>query len=133
MTIKKGERKITPRSLKSLPDLLLRQIAADEDDAARRASPFFHRALVVAVGNHVHALKDEPLVVVLEEDALAAQDARPPSPRGPAPREELVRVERLVSRQRHRLHVFVVIVLQAAVGVPVVVMIMVIMIVLMSW
>ena len=34
-------------------------------------------ALVIAVENHVHALKDEALVVIFErQDALAAQNVR---------------------------------------------------------
>src|SRR5215472_17092033 len=57
-------------------DLLLGQLAADEDDAAFALLARLPRALMVAVENHVHALEHEALVVVLErQDALAAQNA----------------------------------------------------------
>src|SRR5262245_6692860 len=99
------------------PDLLLGQLAADEDDAAFALLAGLPRALVVAVENHVHALEHEALVVVLErQDALAAQNARPLRLHEVLhPGEEFVRVERLVGLERDRLHLFVVIVLQAAV------------------
>src|SRR5262245_9811800 len=102
---------------KAFPDLLLGQLAADEDDAAFALLARLPRALVVAVENHVHALEHEALVVVLErQDALAAQNARPLRLHEVLhPGEELVRVERLVGLERDRLHLFVVIVLQAAV------------------
>src|SRR5215475_9945269 len=101
----------------AFPDLLLRQLAADEDDAALALLARLPRTLVVAVENHVHALKHEALVVVLErQDALAAQNARPLRLHEVLhPGEELVRVERLVGLERDRLHLFVVIMLQAAV------------------
>ena len=44
----------------------LRQIAADEDDAAVALFVLVPRPLVIAVEDHVHALEDETLVVVLE-------------------------------------------------------------------
>src|SRR5215510_3301858 len=99
------------------PDLLLRQLAADEDDAAFALLARQPRALMVAVENHVHALEHEALVVVLErQDALAAQNARPLRLHEVLhPGEEFVRVERLIGLERDRLHLFVVIVLQAAV------------------
>src|SRR4051794_3535898 len=60
----------------SLPDLLLRQIAPDEDDPAVARLAVFPWALMVAVEDHVHALEHEARRVVLEiQDALAAQDA----------------------------------------------------------
>src|SRR2546426_400469 len=48
-------------ALKTRPDLLLRQVATDEDEAACALLAFVPRSLVVAVENHVHALKDESL------------------------------------------------------------------------
>src|SRR5262245_7232382 len=98
-------------------DLVLGQLAADEDDAAFALPARLPRALVVAVENHVHALKHEALVVVLErQDALAAQNARPLRLHKVLhPGEELVRVERLVGLERDRLHLFVMIMFQAAV------------------
>src|SRR5262245_13366497 len=101
----------------AFPDLLLGQLAADEDDAAFALLARLPRALVVAVENHVDALEHEALVVALErQDALAAQNARPLRLHEVLhPGEELVRVERLIGLERDRLHLFVVIVLQAAV------------------
>src|SRR3974390_2255313 len=64
-------------TLEPLPDPFVRQIAADEHDTALALLALLPRPLVVAVENHVHALKHEPLVVALEgEDAFAAQDVR---------------------------------------------------------
>src|SRR4051812_22996834 len=61
--------------LEPLPDLVLRQLAADEDEAALALLAGLPRPLVIAVENHVHALEHEALVVILEgEDALAAQN-----------------------------------------------------------
>src|SRR3954449_900843 len=102
--------------LEALPDLVLRQLAADEDEAALAPLAGLPRALVIAVENHVHTLEHEALVVILEgEDTLAAQNARPLLLNQVLhPGEELVRVERLVGPDRDRLHLFVVIVLQAA-------------------
>ena len=82
-----------------------------------RFSPSFQGALMIAVEDHVHALEHEALGIVLEiQDALAAQDLRPVlGDELLDPRKELVRIERLVGVERHRLHVLVVIVLQAAV------------------
>src|SRR6476620_6449132 len=102
--------------LEPLPDLVFRQLAADEDEAALAFLAGLPRPLVIAVENHVHALEHEALVVVLEgEDAFAAQNARPLLLHQVLhPGEELVRVERLVGPDRDRVHLFVVIVLQAA-------------------
>jgi hypothetical protein len=47
-------------------DPFLRQIAANEDDAAFAVLALFPWTLVVAVENHVHALKYETFVIVLE-------------------------------------------------------------------
>src|SRR5262245_11827098 len=101
---------------KSFPDLLLRQLAADEDNAAFAFLALLPRALVVAVEDHMHALEHEARGVVLErQDALAAQDARPLLLHEILhPGEELVGVERLVGLERQRVHLLVVIVLQAA-------------------
>src|SRR4029078_12244392 len=83
--------------LEPLPDLVLRQLAADEDEAALAVLAGLPPPLVIAVEDHVHALEHEALVVVLEgEDALAAQNARPLLLHQVLhPGEELVRVERL--------------------------------------
>src|SRR4029078_8651667 len=116
--------------LEPLPDLVLRQLAADEDEAALAVLAGLPPPLVIAVEDHVHALEHEALVVVLEgEDALAAQNARPLLLHEVLhPGEELVRVERLVGPDRDRVHLFVVIVLQAA---AIVVMMTVIVVVIM--
>src|SRR6185312_4464277 len=64
-------------ALETLPDLILRQIAADEDDAAQALLAVLPRALMIAVEDHVHALEDEALGIVLErQDALAAENLR---------------------------------------------------------
>src|SRR5262245_7421780 len=101
---------------KSFPDLLLRQLAADEDDAAFAFLAVLPGALVIAVEDHVQALEHETRGVVLErQDALAAQNARPLLLHEILhPGEELVGVERLVGLERHRMHLLVVIMLQAA-------------------
>src|SRR6266404_4328232 len=102
---------------KAFPDLVHGQLAADEDDAAFAFLARLPGALVIAVENHVHALKHEALVVVLErQDALAAQNVRPLDLHELLhPRKELVGVERLVGLERDRLHLFVVIVFQTTV------------------
>src|SRR6476661_482563 len=95
-------------------DLVHRHVAADEHEAAQAFFVLLPVALVVAVEDHVHALEHEALVVVLErEDALAAQDVRPfLLDQVLDPRKELLGVERLVGRERDRLHILVVIVLE---------------------
>ena len=110
-------------ALKAFADVRLRQIAADEHDAADARLVRLPVALMVAVEDHVHALKHEALRVVLErQDALAAQNARTFTLNEVLnPREEAVGVERLVGRQRKRLHLLIVIVLQATMAVTVVV------------
>src|SRR5580704_7369223 len=124
----RGEGELGRAALETFGDLFARQIAADEDDAALPLLVFFPRPLVVAVEDHMHALKDEALLVVLKrENALAAQNI------GAFllhqilhPREEFVGIEWLVAFERNRLHVLVVIVLQAAVVMRVLVVMIVI-------
>ena len=85
-------------AFEALPDLVLGQVAANEDDPAVALFVRTPRALVIAIEDHVHALKNETLGVVLEQQyALAAQDI------GTVfgdeilnPGKELVRIERLV-------------------------------------
>src|SRR5213592_4135701 len=61
----------------AFPDSCLGQLAADKDDAAFALLVRLPGALVIAVENHVHALKHEALVVIFErQDALAAQNVR---------------------------------------------------------
>src|SRR5215813_14652490 len=93
----------------TLADHLLGHVAADEDGAADALLAVLPRPLVVAVEDHVHALEDEALGIVLErQDALAAQDLRPFLRHQVLdPGKELVRVERLVGLHRERLHVLV--------------------------
>src|SRR5262249_52270853 len=81
----------------AFPDLILRQLAADEDDAALALFILLPRPLMVAVEDHVHALKRKALVVILErENALAAQNIRPFSLHEILhPGEEFVGIERL--------------------------------------
>src|SRR5207244_4010787 len=103
-------------AFESLPDLLLRQLAADEDDAAFTRLALLPRPLVITVEDHVHALEHESLVIVLErQNALAAQDARSILLHEVLhPRKELVRIEWLVGVERHRMHLLVMIVFQTA-------------------
>src|SRR5438132_14125231 len=77
-------------------DPLLRQVAADEYDPAVPLLPVLPWPLVIAVEDHVHALKDEPLVIALErQDALAAQNVGSvPLHEILHPGEELVGIER---------------------------------------
>ncbi len=102
--------------LETLPDLLFREIAADEHDAALARLVLAPGALMVAVQDHMHALKHEPVRIVLErQDTLGAKDFRPLGRHEILhPGEELVGIERLSCAQRNRLHVLVVIVLQRA-------------------
>jgi len=71
---------------------------------------------MITVEDHVHALEDETVIVILErQDAFAAQDVRSLGlDQVLNPREKLVRIERLVAFQRNRLHLLVVIVLEPA-------------------
>src|SRR6185437_7256554 len=123
-------------ALKTFGDRLARQVAADEDDAAVALLVLVPGPLVIAVQNHMHALKDETLVVALErENALAAQNVRPFLLHQLLdPRKELVGIERLVGFECNRLHVLVVIMLQAAVmmGIIVIVVMLMMMIVIVT-
>src|SRR5262249_12737904 len=118
---------------KALADFLLRQIASDKNDTAFAWLVVFPGALVVAVEDHVHALENEAIGIVLEgENALGAQDA------GAVlcdeilhPGKEFVGIERLVGLQRQRLHLLVVVVLETVVMVVVMAVMAVIMIVMM--
>src|SRR3954470_13376598 len=122
-------------ALEPLFDRLVRQVAADEHDAAGAPLVILPGALMVAIQDHVHALEHETLRIVLEgENTLAAQNT------GALllhqilhPWEELVGIERLLRRQRDRLHLLIVVVLEAAalMGVIVVVPAIVIMLMLM--
>src|SRR5580692_1310022 len=117
----KGEgedwRRLCDAALKPFGDQLARQIAADEDDTAVALLAVFPWPLVVAVSVKIQALEHKARIVVLEgEDAFAAQNVRAFLLHQVLhPREELVRIERLVASQRNRLHVLVVIVLEPAV------------------
>src|ERR1700731_2047400 len=118
----KGEgedwRRLRDAALESFGDHLARQIAADEDHAAVALLAVFPGPLVMAGEDHVHALEHEALIIVLErKNPLAAQNVRAFLLHQILhPREEFVRIERLVAPERNRLHVLVVIVLEPAVG-----------------
>src|SRR5262249_31442560 len=114
-------------AFETFPDLLLRQLAADEDDAAFALLAVLPRPLVIAVEDHVHALEHETLVVSLErKNALAAENV------GAFllhevlhPRKELFGIERLVGLERPRLHLLVVIMLEPAAVLVVIVIVLV--------
>src|SRR5260370_37316313 len=112
----RDEKRLRHATRKTRSDLLLGQIPPDENDAAEAWLVGAPVALVIAVQHHVHALEREALRIIDErQDALGAQDVRPLDLHEVLhPREELVRIERLVVRQRNRLHVLIVVVLQAA-------------------
>ena len=62
-------------AFEALPDSVFGQVAANEDDAAVALLVGAPGALVIAVEDHVHALKDETLGIVLErQNPLAAQN-----------------------------------------------------------
>ena len=88
---------------------------------------------MVAVEDHVHALEHEALGIVLEgEDALRAQNVRPfLGDEILHPGKELVRVQRLVSPERHALHVLVVVVLETTAMMMMLVAMMIAMVVMM--
>src|SRR3984885_9030064 len=121
-------------ALEPFGDGLARQVAANEDDAAVSLLVFGPWPLVIAVKDHVHALEDKALIVVLEgQDALAAQNVRALLLHQILhPRKELVRIERLVRAQRNRLHVLVVVVLEPAVRMRVFVAVLLVMVVMMA-
>ena len=104
-------------ALETFGDLLAGQVAADENDAAFALLILFPWPLMIAIEDHVHALKDKALIVILEgEDALATQNVRALFlHRILDPRKKLIGVERLVGAKRDRLHFFVVVMLQPAV------------------
>src|SRR5271165_6579702 len=109
----------------SLTDILLCEIAADEDDLRLALFLGLPLALRLAVEHHVHALEHEAVGVALHRhDALAAQDVGTLL-LGDAvdPRHELHRIDVALEPDRHRPHILVVIVLESmmmmAVGVNV--------------
>src|SRR5215510_7367447 len=126
-------------AFKALTNSIFRKITSDKDDTA---VALFIRApwpLMVTVENHVHALEHEALRVILERnDSLTPQNARSVLCNEILnPWKEPVGIDRLVSLQRNRLHLFVVVVLQAtavmvvlimAVAVPVITIVIVMMI-----
>src|SRR3974390_770805 len=101
-------------AFEALADFLFGQIAADEHNPAVAFLISPHRPLVIAIKDHVHALKDESLRIVLEgKDPLAAQDTG--SIVGDEilnPGKKFVGTQWFVSAERHALHFFVVIVLE---------------------
>src|SRR6185503_2389694 len=114
-------------AFKALTNSVFRKITSDEDDTTIAFFIRAPRSPVVAVENHVHALKHEALGIVLErKDSLAPQNVRAVlRDEILNPRKELVGIERLVGLQRNRLHLLVMVVLQAiAMMMMVVVMIM---------
>src|SRR5262249_33475796 len=116
-------------ALETVGDQLARQVAADENDAAVPFLIGLPWPLVVSVENHVHALKDEALLVVLEsENAFAAQNVRPLLLHQVLhPGKEFVRIERLLGAQRNRLHFLIVIVLKPAMRMRVTILVAVMM------
>src|SRR5262249_54407013 len=62
----KGEGKLRDAALKTLADFVFGKIAPDKDDAAVALLAFLPRPLMIAVEDHVHALEDEAVVIVLE-------------------------------------------------------------------
>src|SRR3979409_2213724 len=109
-------RALSQGTLEAGADTLLRQFPADEDDAAQARLVAFPFTLMVAVENHMHALEHEAFRIILErENALAAQNVLALRlDQGLHPGKELVRIERLLGLERHRLHLFVMIVLEPA-------------------
>jgi hypothetical protein len=53
-------------AFKTRPNCLLREVAANEHGAAETLLILLPRSLVIAIKDHMHALEDEPLVVILE-------------------------------------------------------------------
>jgi hypothetical protein len=131
-------------AIKSFCDLFAGQIAANKDDAAIALFVRLPGPLVIAVKDHVHALKDEALLVTFEsKDAFAAQNVWAFLLHQILhPGKESVGVERLIGVQRNRLHFLVMIVLEPAmrmrvimivpVIMPVVVIIMVVMVMIVA-
>src|SRR5262245_45553983 len=100
--------------LKALSNSVFGQIAADENDTTVPILVGAPRSLVIAIEDHMHALKHETLRIVLErENAFAAEDIR--SVLGNQilnPGKELVGIEWPVGLQRNRLHFLVVVMLE---------------------
>src|SRR3984957_12191136 len=116
----------------SVADILLRQIAPNEDDLRFPllvGSPF---ALRVAVEHHMHALEDKALGIALHRhNTLGAEDIRAVL-LGELidPGHELGRIDVAIEPHRHRLHVLIVVVLEAMMMVfAVMVMMVVVMVV----
>ena len=87
--------------------VVLLEVAADEDDAADALFVRLPFALQIAVEDHVHALEDEALRLVLEgEDALASAGCSGPSRwmRSLIHGMNLFGIDIAVDGQRHRLH-----------------------------
>ena len=80
-------------------DFVFGQIAPNKHNAAVTLLAFGPGPLMIAVEDHVHALKDKALVIVLErQNALGAQDVRPFGLHQVLhPGKELVGIERLVA------------------------------------
>ena len=116
-------------ALEAFGDQLARQVAADENDPAVALLTGLPRPLMVAIENHVHALKDEALLVVLErENAFAAQNVRPLLLHQVLHKgKEFVRIERLLGVHRNRLHFLVVVVLEPAMRMRVTILVAVMM------
>src|SRR4029078_8807206 len=85
---------------------------------------------MIAIKDHVNALKDKALIVILEgEDALATQNARPFFLHQILhPGKKLIRVERLVGTKGDRLNLFLVVMLQAAVCMRLMIVVLVILV-----
>ena len=92
----------------------------------------FPFALRIAVEDHVDALEDEAIRLVLEgQDAFRAQDVRPLALHQIVdPGHELVGIDIAVDADRDRLHVLVVKVLQAVIVVVMMIVIVVVMVML---
>jgi hypothetical protein len=117
-------------ALETFGDQLAGQVAADENHAAFALLILFPWSLMIAIEDHVHALKDEALIVILEgENSLATQNVRALFLHKILdPGKKLIGVERLVGAKRDRLHLFVMVMLQTAVcmRMPVIVVVAVI-------
>src|SRR5919198_4977116 len=83
-------------------DLILRQIAADEDQPTFALLARLPRPLTAALDEHVHALNDEAFVIILHrDDALHPQDVRAEILGDVLdPRDEALGVHRSVTGQR---------------------------------
>ena len=119
--------------LEAVADGLLRQFAADEDEAALARLAVLPGPLMIALQHHVHALKHVAIVIVAEgQNSLRAQDLLAlAGDQVLQPRHEFGGIERLVDAQRQRLHVLVMIMLQAAMAVIVIMMVMIVIVVMM--